>query len=103
MDAAIQSAMTLAQSAPIAAPQKSATYRAAHKAAEEFEGVFIGQFLGTMFEGVKTDGPFGGGPGEQMFRSLMLNQYGKEIAARGGFGLSDAITRALLSHQEAKS
>ena len=55
-----------------------------------------------MFEGIKTDGPFGGGQGEQMFRSLMLDQYGKQIAERGGFGLSDAITRALLSHQEAR-
>ncbi len=103
MDAAIQSAMAMAQSSPIAAPQKSANYQAAHKAAQEFEGVFIGQFLGQMFEGVKTDGPFGGGQGEEMFRSLMLNQYGKLIADRGGFGLSNALTQALLSHQEAKS
>ena len=103
MDASIQSAMTMAQSAPIAAPQKSANYQAAHQAAEKFEGVFIGQFLGQMFEGVKTDGPFGGGQGEKMFRSLMLNQYGKQIASRGGFGLTDAITRALLSHQEVQS
>ena len=55
-----------------------------------------------MFEGIKTDGPFGGGQGEAMFRSMMLDQYGKPIADQGGFGLSDAITRALLSHQEAK-
>lgn len=103
MDASLQSAMTLAQSAPIAAPQKSANYQAAHKAAVQFEGVFIGQFLGQMFEGIKTDGPFGGGPGEAMFRSMMLNQYGKSIADQGGFGLSDAITRTLLSHQEAKA
>ncbi len=101
MDAAIQGAMTLAQSAPVAAPQKSANFQAAHKAAKEFEGVFIGQFLGTMFEGIKTDGPFGGGQGEQMFRSLMMDQYAKQMSERGGFGLTDAITRALLSHQEA--
>ena len=103
MDASLQSAMTLAQSAPLAAPQKSANYQAAHKAAQDFEGVFIGQFLGQMFEGVKTDGPFGAGQGEQMFRSLMLNPYGKEIADRAGFGLSTAIPQALLSHHEAKS
>ena len=100
MDASIQAAMSMANSAPIAAPQKSANYRTAHEAAEKFEGVFVGQFLNQMFAGVKTDGPFGGGQGEKMFRSLMLNQYGKEIASRGGFGLSNAITSALLSHQE---
>ena len=101
-DAAIQSAMSLAQSAPVQTPHKTANIAAAQQAAKEFEGVFIAQFLGQMFEGIKTDGPMGGGQGEAMFRSLMLDQYGKQIADRGGFGLSNAITQALLSHQEAK-
>lgn len=107
MDAGIPSAMTLANyassSAPIAAPQKSANYQAAHKAAVQFEGIFISQFLGQMFEGISTDGPFGGGQGEAMFRSMMLDQYGKSISDQGGFGLSDAITKALLAHQETKA
>lgn len=93
--------MSLAQSAP--APHKTADVAAAQKAAKEFEGTFISQFLGQMFEGIKTDGPFGGGEGEAMFRSVMLDQYSKQITERGGFGLSEAITRSLLSHQEAKS
>ena len=101
MDAAISGATTLAQSARVAAPYATANAAAAQKAAHEFEGVFITQFLGSMFEGISTDGPFGGGEGEAMFRSLMLDQYGKNIAAHGGFGLSAAITRTLLSHQEA--
>ncbi len=53
-----------------------------------------------MFQGISTDGPFGGGQGEEMFRSLMLDEYGKEIVARGGFGLSASITKQLLAHQE---
>ncbi len=53
-----------------------------------------------MFEGISTDGPFGGGQGEEMFRSLMLDEYGKQMANQGGFGLSQAITRQLLAHQE---
>jgi Rod binding domain-containing protein len=97
-DAGIQSA--LAQPAAPKAPQTTANVAVAKKAAKEYEGVFVSEFLGQMFEGVSTDGPFGGGQGEQMFRSLMLDQYGKQIAARGGFGLSDAITRQLLATQE---
>ena len=54
-----------------------------------------------MFQGIKTDGVFGGGPGEEIFRSLMLEQYGKRIAADGGFGLADTVKRQLLSLQEA--
>ncbi len=102
-DPAIQGALIAAQSAPVSAPQKSATAAAAAKAAKEFEGVFIAQMLQPMFDSVPTDGPFGGGQGEQMFRSLMVDQYGQQIANSGGFGLSAAMTRALLQHQTVKA
>ena len=101
-DATIQGAMALAQSAPPAVPQKTSNAAAAEKAAKEFESVFISQFLGSMFDGIQTDGPFGGGQGEAMFRSLMLDQYGKQITQSGGFGLADAVTRTLLGQQEVK-
>ncbi len=90
------------QAAPVKAPYPAATVAAAKKSAQEFESVFASEFLGQMFEGISTDGPFGGGPGEEMFRSLMLDQYGKQIAAQGGFGLSSAITRQLLHSQETR-
>jgi Rod binding domain-containing protein len=97
----IANAMTLAQSAPVQAPQATANAAAAKKAAVEFESVFLSQMLGQMFEGISTDGPFGGGQGEAMFRSLMLDEYGKSIAAQGGIGLADSVTRQLLKQQEA--
>jgi peptidoglycan hydrolase FlgJ len=101
-DAAISGAITLAQSAQPKMPTYSAaTLAAAKKAGKDYESVFISEFMGSMFNGISTDGPFGGGQGEQMFRSLMLDQYSKQLEARGGFGLSDAITKQLLSHQEA--
>jgi peptidoglycan hydrolase FlgJ len=95
-------ATTLATTRPltVAAPHPTANVAAAKKAAQQFEGVFISEFLGNMFDGISTDGPFGGGQGEAMFRSLMLDEYGKQMAASGGFGLADAITKSLLAHQE---
>ena len=72
----------------------------ATKVAKDFEAVFINEMLGQMFEGISTDGPFGGGPGEAIFRSMMIDNYSKTIAAQGGFGLSDAIKRELLHAQE---
>jgi Rod binding domain-containing protein len=102
-DAAVQGAMSLAQSAAPKMPAYSAAnIAAATKAGKDYEGVFISEFMGEMFQGISTDGPFGGGQGEAMFRSVMLDQYGKQIAARGGFGLSAAITKQLLAHQEAR-
>lgn len=94
-------ARMLAQNQPLFVPRGAADADGAKKAASQFESVFISQFLGSMFEGIPTDGPFGGGEGEAMFRSLMIDQYGKEIEARGGFGLSAAITKQLLAAQEA--
>jgi peptidoglycan hydrolase FlgJ len=100
MDVNIQSAMILAQSAPLKTPSASGNPVVAGKAAKEFESVFISQFLGSMFSGISTDGPTGGGEGEEMFRSLMIDEYGKSMVQRGGFGLADAVQRQLLKHQE---
>ena len=101
MDAAMQNTAMMAQQAPVRAPAATGNAVAAAKAGKEFEGVFISQFLGSMFSGISTDGPFGGGQGEEMFRSLMVDQYGKSMEARGGFGLGAAVTKQLLKHQEA--
>jgi len=88
------------QARPLSPPAPTRDAMAARKAAEDFEAVFINEFLGSMFDGMDTDGPFGGGPGEQMFRSLMLDQYARKIAHSGGFGLADAVTRELTRIQE---
>ena len=88
------------QAAPVKAPAPTANYAAAKKAAEQFESVFVSEFLGSMFDGISTDGEFGGGEGEAMFRPLLLDEYGKQLTAQGGFGLSQAVTRQLLQAQE---
>jgi len=102
MDATLQTALLASQpQGAVKAPSATANVGAATKAAKDFESVFISQFLGSMFSGISTDGPFGGGEGEEMFRSMMINEYGKSMQARGGFGLAEAVTKQLLSHQEA--
>lgn len=96
----MQNAMMLAQSAPIKTPTATGNVAVATKKAKEFESVFISQFLGSMFSGISTDGPFGGGEGEAMFRSMMIDQYGQAIEQRGGLGLAASVTKELLKHQE---
>src|ERR1700761_8282396 len=95
-----QSAMLMAQQSPLKVPQATANPDKAGKVAKEFEGVFISQFLGSMFSGIKADSEFGGGEGEEMFRSMMIDEYGKQMESRGGFGLAAAVQRQLLKHQE---
>lgn len=102
MDAGIQSMVAMAQQSPLSpAPKPTASEAKADWAAKEYESVFISQFLGSMFSGIQTDGVTGGGQGEEMFRSLMINEYGKALEQRGGFGLAAQMKAQLLKHQEA--
>ena len=80
----------------------AANLAAAKKTAQDFEGVFLSQMLGEMFASVPTDETFGGGPGEDMFRSLMVNEYGKEMAAHGGIGLAKSVLNEMIAMQEAR-
>lgn len=52
-----------------------------------------------MFSGVKTDGPFGGGQGEEMFRSFLNDAMAKQTVKTGGIGLADKVAREMLKLQ----
>lgn len=93
-------AMTALQMQPVAAPKAGQNPAAMDKAAKEFESVFIAQFLSAMFSGIKTDGITGGGEGENMFRSLMIDKYAEGLQAQGGFGLAAQVKAQMLKMQE---
>ena len=69
-------------------------------AAREFEAMFIGQMLAPMFEGLSTDGPFGGGNSEEVFRSLLVGEYARAVSKRSPIGVADQMVRGLLQAQE---
>ena len=73
------------------------------EAAESFEAVFISSMLENMSSGLKPDETFGGGQAESMHRSMLSEEYGKQIVKRGGIGVSEAIFREMLRMQESKS
>lgn len=73
------------------------------KAAKEFEAVFISEMLGHMFEGISDDPMFGGGKGEEMFRGLLINEYGRKVAEGSGVGLSNQIQRMMIDMQQQKT
>lgn len=68
--------------------------------AEEYEGIFLTTLMQTMFANLETDGPFGGGQAESMYRSMMVEQYGASMARSGGIGIADAIAREMIALQE---
>ncbi|MDY4841798.1 MAG: rod-binding protein [Alphaproteobacteria bacterium] len=71
--------------------------------AEDFEAFFISRMMESMYEGVSTDGMFGGGNAERMYRSLLLNEYGKQMAKTGTVGVKDDIMRSIIEMQEMQS
>lgn len=73
---------------------------ATRKTATDFEAVFLSQMLQPMFEGIKSEEPFGGGHAEEMWRSMLVDEYGKTLANTGGIGLADQVQRELLRAQE---
>ena len=70
------------------------------KSATEFEAVFATEMLSHMFEGVGADPVTGGGNGEEIYKSMMTEQYGQAIARSGKLGIADKITAELLKAQE---
>ena len=96
-----QALLAQSQAAPVVRADASPTEQRA--AAVEFEQFFIAQMLDHMFAGIPTDGPFGGGNGESIFRSLLNNEYAKIIGRAGGVGIADAVHKEILRLQESET
>ena len=75
----------------------------ARRAAQDFESMFLAEMMAPMFEGLDTDGLGGGGMGEEMFRPMLIEQYGHAIAKAGGIGLADSIMGELARMQGAQT
>lgn len=69
-------------------------------AAKEFEAVFVSEMLKPMFEGLELEAPFGGGKGEEVFNSFLLQEYGKMVAQTGTIGIADHVKQELINIQE---
>jgi Rod binding domain-containing protein len=82
---------------------KDAAKRAKIKeTATTFESSFMSVMMQQMFEGVKTSEPFGGGNGEEMFKSMLTDAMSKQVTKAGGIGLAATIQREMLKMQGLK-
>jgi peptidoglycan hydrolase FlgJ len=71
----------------------------AAKTAQAFEAVLIGQLTKMMMESVGEGGEFSGGHGEAMFRGVLAENLGTEVAKRGGLGLAPAVMQQIINLQ----
>ena len=69
------------------------------KTAQDFEASFLSTSLGSMFEGVNISAPFGGGEGEQAFKSFLNEAMAKQIVKAGGIGVAASVQREMLKMQ----
>jgi Rod binding domain-containing protein len=70
-----------------------------HQTAQKFEASFLTSMVQTMFKGVGAAPPFGGGEGEDMWKSFLAEAMAKQMASRGGVGISGSVEREMLKLQ----
>ena len=95
---ALDAPMTLsaAPQLPLATPEQRRRIQAT---AQDFEGQLLGLLMQPMFDGLQTDGPFGGGNSEGTYKAFLVEAIGKQVAKAGGVGLSDPVAREMLKMQ----
>ena len=86
---------------PVAAPNAQSAQSTARmrQTAEQFEASFLAQMLKPMFEGLETDGPFGGGEAEGTWRSFMIDEMAKTTVRAGGIGMADTVLAEMIRMQ----
>ncbi|MET3824931.1 Rod binding domain-containing protein [Sphingomonas sp. PvP055] len=87
------------QTSAAATPPPSPKITNAKQTAEKFEAVFLGQMTQLMMESVDVGDQFSGGHGEAMFRGILAEKLGTEIAKNGGVGLAPAVMAQIIKMQ----
>ena len=67
--------------------------------AKDFEASFLSVMLGQMFKDVNVSEPFGGGHGEEVFKSFMTDAMAKQVVKTGGLGIADDVAKEMLKLQ----
>jgi len=84
---------------PSQSPSQNVVRDPISEKAQEFEAVFIGMVVNEMLKNT-TPEEMNGGHGEEMFRSLLGNEIGQEIAQSGGIGIAATIEEKLRAYQK---
>lgn len=81
-------------------PGQPQNQEAMRRTAEAFEASFLSQMLKPMFEGLSTEAPFGGGEGEAVWRSFLIDAMAQQTVKAGGLGLADSVMAQMIKMQE---
>jgi Rod binding domain-containing protein len=73
------------------------------QAAQEFESLFLSQILEQLQAGPSLESEFGGGAGEQAWKSFLNEAYADAIVRAGGVGLADRLKAEIIALQASQS
>ncbi|HYH20734.1 MAG TPA: rod-binding protein [Azospirillum sp.] len=83
--------MNVTATPAVPAPSRPEIPAPAQRAARDFEAMMVSRMLESMFAGIDSGGPFGGGQAERTWRGFMLQEYGKAIAEAGTLGIGRMV------------
>jgi peptidoglycan hydrolase FlgJ len=76
----------------------------AKKVSQDFEGLFVGMMMKSMRSTVGKDTLTGGGHGEEVYRSMLDQQYADASVKRGGgLGLAKLIEKDIIRQESRKT
>lgn len=71
-----------------------------NEVSKDFESLFISQMVEQMFGESMGSEAFGSEDTDEIYKGLMVKEYGKMIARSGGIGIAQNIKSELLKQQE---
>jgi Rod binding domain-containing protein len=69
---------------------------------EDFESLFLGMVLKSMRDSVQKSGLIDGGNAENIYRSLLDDEYAKQMASQHHTGLADQIADFLIGQNQVR-
>ena len=75
--------------------EKSKDKAALKKSATDFESIFVGMMLKSMRNSVQKSGFLDGGNAEDIYRSMLDQEYSKVLSGTNKLGLANTIERQL--------
>ena len=80
--------------------KKQVSVDQATTAGKDFESMFLSQMMESMFGDSTGTDSFGDEDTNEVYRGMMMNEYGKAITQSGGIGIADYVKTELLKTQE---
>ncbi|MCK9223726.1 MAG: rod-binding protein [Candidatus Muirbacterium halophilum] len=65
------------------------------KSCQDFESIFVNQLMKSMRSTVQKTGFISGGRGEEIFQSMLDEEYSNEISKSGKMGLAEIMFKEL--------